>query len=216
MSLELRKRIITSFLLLLLLILMYKYTYILIISLIIMALIAWIEFYALVSKIFKKDNFDGIIKRFVAKSLSLIYLSFIVFLIIINFNIKSYIFFILLISIFTDIGGLVIGKIFKGKKLTQVSPNKTYSGVIGSLSFSLFLVPFFTSNLNIFNTYSLVLFTILISVTSQLGDLFISFLKRKADVKNTSDLLPGHGGILDRVDGIIFALPMGILLLNFF
>ena len=64
--------------------------------------------------------------------------------------------------------------------------------------------------------YSVIFYTILISITTQLGDLFISFLKRKAVVKNTSDLLPGHGGFLDRVDGIIFAVPMGILLLNFF
>ena len=74
----------------------------------------------------------------------------------------------------------------------------------------------FYSQLIIFNIYSLIFYTIVISLVSQLGDLFISFLKRKAEVKNTSDLLPGHGGFLDRTDGIIFAVPLGILLLNIF
>ena len=137
-------------------------------------------------------------------------------MIIINLDLKNYIFYIFLISIFSDIGGLVIGRSFKGKKLTKISPNKTRSGSIGSFIFSLLLIPFFYSDLSIFNIYSLIIFTILVSMISQLGDLFISFLKRKAQVKNTSDLLPGHGGVLDRIDGIVFAVPMGILLLNVF
>ena len=119
----------------------------------------------------------------------------------------------------TDIGGLTVGKILKGKKLTKISPNKTISGSIGSFVFSLFLIPFFFkflsshANVSFFDT---ILITLSISFISQLGDLFISFIKRKANVKNTSDLLPGHGGILDRIDGIIFAVPLGILLFNLF
>ena len=112
----------------------------------------------------------------------------------------------------SDIGGLVFGKIFKGKKLTKISPNKTISGSIGSFIFSMLLVPFFYKGLVDQNLLSLLLITIIISLTSQLGDLFISLLKRKAKVKDTSDLLPGHGGVLDRVDGIIFAIPLGIYL----
>ena len=216
MSIELKKRIVTSCFLLSLLLLMFHYSFILIISIIIIAVINWIEFYALISKIFKKNDFEHKVFRFLGKSISLIYLSLIVFLIMINFELKIYIFYALLISIFSDIGGLIIGKIFKGKKLSKISPNKTISGSIGSFLFSLFLIPMLYSQLIIFNIYSLIFYTIVISLVSQLGDLFISFLKRKAEVKNTSDLLPGHGGFLDRTDGIIFAVPLGILLLNIF
>ena len=122
----------------------------------------------------------------------------------------------ILVAICSDIGGLVFGKIFKGKKLTRISPNKTISGSIGAYVFSLFLLTFFHKELFNYDFLALSLITVLISTTSQLGDLFISLLKRKAKVKDTSDILPGHGGFLDRVDGIIFALPMGILLFNLF
>ena len=113
----------------------------------------------------------------------------------------------------SDIGGLVVGKTFKGKKLTKISPNKTVSGSIGSFIFSLFLIPIFFEYLTNYDLLTLSIITLMISLTSQMGDLLISFLKRKAKVKNTSDLLPGHGGILDRIDGIIFSIPVGFLLL---
>ena len=216
MSLEIKKRIITSFFLFFLLILMFSYSFILIISLIVIASITWVEFYALISKIFKKNSFKDRLKRLSAKGASLIYLLFIVFLIITKLELRNYIFFTLMISIFSDIGGLTVGKILKGKKLTKISPNKTVSGAAGSLLFPLLLIPFFFNYLNFLDIYFVMFYTILISITTQLGDLFISFLKRKAEVKNTSDLLPGHGGFLDRIDGIIFAVPMGILLFNFF
>tara|TARA_B100000795_G_scaffold101994_1_gene75162 strand:- start:390 stop:758 length:369 start_codon:yes stop_codon:yes gene_type:complete len=121
-----------------------------------------------------------------------------------------------LVAILSDIGGLVFGKIFKGKKLTKISPNKTISGSIGSFVFSLLLIPIFYEELIKYHFIILVLITIMISLTSQLGDLFISYLKRKAKIKNTSDMLPGHGGFLDRIDGIIFAIPIGILLFHLF
>ena len=114
----------------------------------------------------------------------------------------------------SDIGGLVIGKTFKGKMLSKISPNKTISGSIGSFIFSLFLIPFFLKYFDNYNILTFIFFTIIISLTSQLGDLLISLLKRKAKVKDTSNLLPGHGGILDRIDGIIFALPVGQLILS--
>ena len=117
-----------------------------------------------------------------------------------------------MISIASDIGGLVIGKTFKGKKLTKISPKKTISGSIGSFIFSFILIPFFISYFNYHSILSIFLITFLISFTSQIGDLFISYLKRKAKVKDTSDLLPGHGGFLDRIDGIIFSVPIGLLL----
>ena len=120
-----------------------------------------------------------------------------------------------LVAILSDIGGLVFGKTFKGKKLTKISPNKTISGSIGSIVLSMVLIPIFYNELIIYDLFTLIILTIVISLISQIGDLFISFLKRKAKVKDTSDLLPGHGGLLDRVDGIIFAVPLGIFLLNF-
>ena len=223
MSIELKKRIITSILLLILLVLMSFYTYILIVSLIIIGIIAWIESYALISKIYKKSNYNNIALRFILKATSLLYLSYLVFIIILSkLDLPEFyilIIYTILISVMTDIGGLIVGKIFKGKKLTKISPNKTISGSIGSFVFSLFLIPFFFKFLSPYvnmSLFDIVLITLSISFISQLGDLSISLIKRKANVKNTSDLLPGHGGILDRIDGIIFAVPLGILLFNLF
>ena len=216
MSLELKKRIITSIFLLILLSLMYYYSFILIIASIIIGLISWIEFYALISKIFKKNNFKNRILRFLYKASSLLYLSGLVIFVIlakmINLDLYLVIIYSLLIAIMSDVGGLIIGKWFKGKKLTKISPNKTISGSIGSFIFSLVLIPFFITYFETYSIFTIILITIIISLTSQLGDLLISYLKRKAKVKNTSDLLPGHGGILDRIDGIIFAIPAGLLL----
>ena len=220
MSSELKKRIFTSVILISLLSLMYFYTFILIISLIIIAIIVWIEFYALISKIFKKNTRKNNFLRFFYKTISLLYLSFLVFFLILvesrYLDLKIYILYSVLVAIFSDVGGLIIGKTFKGKKLTKISPNKTISGSVGSFFFSLLLIPLFMGQLTSFNFLKLILITLLISLISQLGDLFISFLKRKAKVKNTSDILPGHGGFLDRVDSIIFAIPLGIMLLNTF
>ena len=125
------------------------------------------------------------------------------------------IYFAIAVSISSDIGGYVFGKVFKWKKLTKISPNKTISGLIGSFLFSLTLVPFIYKYLGNINLFSLIFIVIIISLTTQLGDLFISYLKRKAKVKDTSNILPGHGGFLDRIDGIIFAIPVGILLFNY-
>ena len=216
MSSNIKKRIVTSIFLISLLILMFFYSYIMIISVIIISIIAWIEFYALISKIFKRNKTKHEILRFFCKAISLFYLSGLVYLIFViesdHLNLKMYFLYSVLVAVMSDIGGLVFGKIFKGKKLTKISPNKTISGSIGSLIFSMLLIPFNFENL--FNENLLIIFviTIVISITSQLGDLFISILKRKAKVKNTSDILPGHGGILDRIDGIIFAIPVGMFL----
>ena len=216
MNSNIKKRILTSILLIALLIGMFFYSYIMIISLIIIAIISWIEFYALISKIFKKDILKDKFFRFSYKALSLIYLSGLVYLIFTieseNTNLKIYLLYCVLVAILSDIGGLICGKIFKGKKLTKISPNKTISGSIGSFIFSTFLIPFFYKSQIDQTLVNLFIITIIISLTSQLGDLFISLLKRKAKVKDTSDLLPGHGGVLDRIDGIIFAIPLGIFL----
>ena len=218
MSLELKKRIITSILLLSLLFFMFLYPFVLIISSIVIGLISWIEFYGLISKIFKKDDNKSKVLRFLYKSSSLLYLSGLVFFIIsaklININLYIVFIYSLMIAIMSDIGGLLIGKTFKGKKLSKISPNKTLSGSLGSFLFSLILIPFFLKYFNSYNILTIVMYTVVISLASQLGDLLISLLKRKAKVKDTSDLLPGHGGVLDRIDGIIFAIPVGLLIFN--
>jgi len=189
-------------------------------ALIVIAIIIWVEFYALISKIIKKNKFKDKFLRFFYKAISLLYLSLILYLI---FTIESYypnqkiyLLYAILVAILSDIGGLIIGKTFKGKKLTKISPNKTISGSVGSFFFSMILIPFFYEDLIEFNFLIIVIITLIISFISQTGDLFISYLKRKAKVKDTSDMLPGHGGFLDRVDGIIFAIPISLILFNLF
>ena len=219
MNKELQKRLITSFFLLLILTFMFLYNFILLIGLIFFAIISWIEFYALISKIIIKNNNKDKILRFLYKTISLFYLSALVFLILIiqsqYIQLNIFIIYSISVSIMSDIGGLIIGKKFKGKKLTKISPKKTISGSIGSFIFSLSLIPLFIQDFSDINFILIIIITLMISLATQIGDLFISYLKRKAKVKDTSDLLPGHGGFLDRIDGIIFAIPFGILISKF-
>ena len=128
-------------------------------------------------------------------------------------------FFLFIISIcfFSDIGGYIFGKVIGGKKLTKISPNKTISGSVGSLIFSgLFILAsfyFLTKNIN----FEIIVVGFITSFACQVGDLFFSFLKRKSFLKDTGNYLPGHGGILDRIDGILLGVPIGFLnLLLFF
>ena len=219
MTVELKKRILTSLLLLIGLSLMYFYVFILIGALILIGIICWIEFYSMISKIFSNNMLKNKVLRFFFKALCLFYLSCTIFFILYVKSIKPefqiFIIYSLLVSITSDIGGFTFGKFFKGMKLTKISPNKTIAGSIGSFFFSILLIPFFMSLNNEYSFLYMIVITPLISIISQLGDLFISFLKRKAKVKDTSDLLPGHGGVLDRMDGIIFAIPLGFLLFYF-
>ena len=126
-----------------------------------------------------------------------------------NFD-KIYIFFLISISITTDIGGFIFGKFFKGRKLTKISPKKTYSGMLGSFITSSFIVYFIFKDY--FENNFLFLIILFISAISQIGDIFISYLKRKNKKKDTGSILPGHGGLLDRFDGLIFTLFFGIFL----
>tara|TARA_B110000971_G_C19969824_1_gene482005 strand:- start:655 stop:1311 length:657 start_codon:yes stop_codon:yes gene_type:complete len=127
---------------------------------------------------------------------------------------------ILSATFLSDIGGFIFGKIFKGKKLTKISPNKTYSGSIGSVFLSCTSLIFlelaqkflFEVNLINFYTFKYLFITILISIICQLGDLYVSFCKRKINIKNISNILPGHGGVLDRVDGLIFVLIFSFII----
>ena len=131
--------------------------------------------------------------------------------------------FVLLVCVFSDVGGYIVGKNVGGKKLTKISPNKTISGSIGSFLFSLFPIGIYAllSNITDINSFKFVLNNeviigcLIISLISQLGDLVISYFKRLAKVKDTGKFLPGHGGLLDRVDGIIFAIPVSYLLFNY-
>ena len=128
--------------------------------------------------------------------------------------------FILTICIFTDIGGYVFGKIFKGPKLSKISPKKTYSGMVGSFLLSLIsgliYINYLSPSPEYFQGYNIFLFIFILflSLTSQIGDLIISFFKRKAKFKDTGKILPGHGGLLDRIDGMIFAFPFSYLVLS--
>ena len=130
----------------------------------------------------------------------------------------NFFFLIILICIFTDIGGYIFGKVFKGPKLTKISPNKTYTGVLGSflLSFIAGMIYLnYLGNRGIFKEDNLEIFHLIlfISLISQIGDLIISYFKRKAKLKDTGKVLPGHGGLLDRIDGLIFALPASYILI---
>ena len=127
---------------------------------------------------------------------------------------------ILLSTIFSDTGGYIFGNIFKGKKITKISPNKTYSGALGSIIFANLSLPiinfsqdFLFNNITInYLQFKFIIITILISIVCQLGDLIVSFLKRKIKIKDISNILPGHGGVLDRIDGLIFVLIFCFLL----
>ncbi len=212
---DLKKRFITSIPLLLILCLSFFYSYVLIFSLILLSLISLVEFKKLIFKIFKNNFY-----KLAINLIFLIYLiifSSLVFYGISQQNLKINMLFLFSICVFSDVGGLLFGKIFKGKKLTKISPNKTISGSIGSFLLSLLLVPifYFFHHEKTLNVYSIILIVILVSFICQLGDLFISFLKRKAKVKDTGDILPGHGGLLDRIDGMLFAIPVGIIISNF-
>ena len=116
--------------------------------------------------------------------------------------------YVILICISTDIGGYFFGKIFKGPKLTTISPNKTYAGMFGGYLLSLICLIVITNFIDYsIKTFQLILITILLSTVSQAGDIIVSYFKRQANIKNTSNLIPGHGGLLDRIDGMIFAVP---------
>ena len=126
--------------------------------------------------------------------------------------------FLIIVCIFTDIGGYIFGKTFKGPRLTKVSPKKTYTGVIGSflisLLFGLIYIKYLGQKSRILleiDPIFIILLILLISLISQVGDLIISYFKRKAKIKDTGKILPGHGGFLDRIDGIIFVMPLTYL-----
>ncbi len=206
---NLKKRFITSTALFILVILIFNSDFIMVYSLILMLVFSILEFLNITKIIFKKkiilitSNVIFILYVFTFCSI------FIYFSNIISLKI---IFFIMLMGcIASDIGGFVFGKIFKGPKLTKISPNKTYAGAIGSLIFSLLIVSLtFFIFFNLLNL-SIIFTGLIISIFCQLGDLLFSYLKRKAKIKDTGNILPGHGGILDRLDGVLLGIPAGFV-----
>jgi phosphatidate cytidylyltransferase len=142
-----------------------------------------------------------------------IFISFYTIYKFINFE-NNYIYFLIvtLICVSTDIGGYIFGNIFKGPKITKISPKKTYSGMIGGYIVSIIVLIVFLSPITI--TFNILIFILLVSSVSQLGDLIISYFKRLSKIKDTGHIIPGHGGLLDRIDGMIFAFPFSYLILK--
>ena len=155
-------------------------------------------------------------KKFFLFGLLFIILSFLSAFYLRNIYLADFIL-VILICISTDIGGFVFGKLFKGPKLTKISPNKTYSGMIGSFFLSIVFALLYINHYDL--TYwtdgVLLLTVVLISSVSQIGDLTVSYFKRKSKIKNTGKIIPGHGGLLDRIDGMLFAIPFAFILFNF-
>ena len=209
MNSEFKKRFISSvFLIPLSIFIIFKGNYLFNFFIIICFLVSMYEWYNMNSKIY-------------LKILGIIFLifSFYSFYKVRNdFNGEYiYIFFILSVCISTDIGGYVVGNIFKGPKLTKISPKKTYSGLLGSYIFafitSYVFIRILNINYNIEYNFEIFFYSFLISSVSQIGDIIISFFKRSLNIKDTGIIIPGHGGILDRIDGMIFAFPFCYLLL---
>ena len=123
-----------------------------------------------------------------------------------------YLFFVTVVCVSTDLGGYIFGKIFKGPKLIKISPNKTYSGSIGGYLFSVIFTYIYLNFEQIEFTTEVFIFVVLISTVSQLGDILISYFKRLSKIKDTGKIIPGHGGLLDRIDGMIFAFPFTYLI----
>ena len=208
-SKELKNRILTSLFLILALYTIILSNFFLVFFLIVFGILSILEFSKMTKLIIKNK-----LPVLILNVLFILYVAFFSFTFFYFSNVsylKVLLYLILFTCIASDIGGYVIGKILKGPKITKISPKKTFSGALGSILFSIitFLGLFFLI-LNNFN-YKLILVAIITSLANQLGDLFFSYLKRKARVKNTGNFLPGHGGILDRLDGVFLGLPIGFL-----
>ena len=155
-------------------------------------------------KIFKKKNaifFLGLIVLF-AFLLSLLR--------IYNFEEFNLTFlWLIILTWLSDIGGYIFGKLFGGPKLTQISPNKTWAGAIGSIILSQFAFLIFFLNSDYKFNITIIFMQLFLSIIGQFGDILMSYIKRKNNKKDTSNFIPGHGGFLDRVDGLIWIIIFG-------
>ncbi len=208
---NLKKRIYTSIALLLLTLLFFISKFVLLYTIIVLGVLSIMEFINLINKISKEPKLI-----FFSSIFFIIYIflfSFFFFYFSNIFQLKILLFLVLLACIASDIGGFIVGKTFKGPKLSKISPKKTISGSIGSLVFaSVFFSCGFFYLTNIINV-KIILVGLLTSVFCQIGDLFFSFLKRKGNIKDTGNFFPGHGGVLDRLDSIFFGIPFGFIFL---
>jgi len=224
MSTNLVKRVFTSLVLILILFVCLNFNkYLWLLLIITVSIICFFEFNNIAKKIWKRKK--TII--YLSNILSSIFLIFVIFSSyeLYTSGSKLDIIFILLVCIFSDIGGYVVGKLVGGKKLTKISPKKTISGSIGSFIFSLLpiimllILQEYTKDESYkmqFSFINIIFLTLFLSFVCQVGDLIISFFKRKAKIKDTGSLLPGHGGLLDRIDGLIFVLPISMIVLKIF
>jgi len=216
---QLKKRIITSAILFLIVggsVLINKVIFLVVLSVI--SILSFYEWSYINNKYLKsKKKNIKYIKGFGLTYIAIFYISSII---IYTEESKFFFIFLILVCAFSDIGGYIFGKLIGGFKLTKISPNKTVSGCIGSFLFS--LIPLFLFDYKNFFLLDLVLsfynilFCLVISLSCQIGDLIISYFKRLNKVKDTGKILPGHGGLLDRIDGIIFAIPAALVLLEIY
>ena len=208
---NLKKRILTSFALLLLIVLIFKSNLILAYSLIVIGVLSILEFTQMLNKIFINKFYNYIINLFY---IFYIFCFCYFFLKFSNFIYLKILLYVLLFGcISSDLGGFIVGKIFRGPKLTKISPKKTYSGFVGAIIFSVITIFILSSVFNSHFSYNVILLGVVVSLGCQSGDLLFSFLKRKAKQKDTGNILPGHGGVLDRIDGILLGVPVGYIFL---
>ena len=160
------------------------------------------------NKIFNKKNY---IYLFGLVILSVFFFSLIKIYNSHDYNLKFL--WLILIAWLTDIGGYIFGKLLGGPKLIKISPNKTWSGAFGSLILSQFACLIFFLDSNYILNFNIFLFQFLLSITGQIGDILMSYIKRLNDKKDTSNFIPGHGGFLDRVDGLIWIFIFGNFLI---
>ena len=180
----------------------------------------FLNFFLIICFLITVNEWFNMIKKNLIKFIGLIFLIFSFYSI---YKIRNdfdrdflYLLFVLITCVSTDIGGYVFGNIFGGPKLIKISPNKTYSGSVGSYIFSFIFSYFFLVFENIDYSIKILILVFFVSTISQIGDILISYFKRLSKIKDTGKIIPGHGGLLDRIDGMIFAFPFSYLIfLNF-
>jgi phosphatidate cytidylyltransferase len=209
---NLKQRVFTSLVLLTFVFLIFSFNIFLIYFLIIMGVLSILEFIQIINIIFKNKFRRILINLFF---IIYIFIFCILFFLFSNLEGLKLILFILLLScVSSDIGGYIFGKIFRGPKITKISPKKTYAGAAGSFLLTLIIMYLFSFYFIDLQYYKIIFISFMTSLFCQLGDLFFSLLKRKAKLKDTGKILPGHGGVIDRLDGIFLGIPVGFVSLT--